>query len=165
MQEEEGHRGRRWALRVRYALMAAIAVMVVLLLFQGPRSGSPRYVLNSAYAESVAAAPGFLAVMLPGGGGDVGGGGAGGGVGGLRFYLVDTTKQVVCVYTMVGDRIRLVSAREYSRDMDIVDASLTVPTKGGAQIRSFEGTQGIDRATAEAYADGLREWQSKSEKK
>ena len=171
MQDSEVSRGERWAKRVRHVLMLTIAAMVVLLLFGAPRGSSSRLAIRSAYAEAVGAAPSMLALILPGGGGLAGGtdtGGGGGGGGGLRFYIVDTGKQVVCVYGLNGDKIRLVSAREYSRDMDILDASLDVPAstaKGPMQIKSFEGTQGIDRTTADLYATGLQKLLEEAEKK
>jgi len=137
--------GERWAKRVRWLLMLAIAFMIVLLLVDGRSGPASRFAVRSAYAEPVAAAPGFIALTLPGDGKD------------LRFYIIDTTKRVVCVYTLVGDKVRLVSAREYDRDMDIFDASFQVATKDGKSvINTFEGTQGVDRQTAAAYADGLQ---------
>lgn len=170
MQAEQAQSGSRWAARVRYALMAAIGVMVVLSLAQCWLPGTSRLAIRSAYGQAMGAAPSFLALMLPSGGGgggfgDVGGAAGGGGVGNLKFYLIDTTKQVICVYDLRGDKIRLVSAREYSRDMDIADASLDVPMRGGGRVNSFEGTQGLTRTEAAAYADGLKQWLDESEKK
>ncbi|HEY3322151.1 MAG TPA: hypothetical protein VGP72_16920 [Planctomycetota bacterium] len=43
-----------------------------------------------------------------------------------KFFLTDTTKQVICVYSLQGDQVRLVSARAFDHDRRLVDAS--VPT-------------------------------------
>jgi hypothetical protein len=134
--------------------MLAVAVMVALILLEVPWRGEQRFRVRSAYAD-FGAAPGVIAISLGGGGGTAGGGesGAAGGGGGAasRFYIIDTAKNVICVYTITGEKVRLINARKYDYDTDILDASLDV-----AGIRSFEGGNGLSRVEAKAYAEGLK---------
>jgi hypothetical protein len=141
---------------IRYGLMLAVAVMVALILLEVPWQSQQRFRVRSAYADGIGAAPGMIAISLGGGGGGGSAGGetsttAGGGSATNRFFIIDTAKNVICVYTMTGEKIRLVNARKYDADTDIVDASLDV-----AGIRSFEGGNGLSRVEAKAYSEGLK---------
>jgi hypothetical protein len=150
---------------IRYSLMLAIAGMLALILLDAPWRGEQRFRVRSAYADGFGAAPGVIALTLGGsGGGSTGEAGTGGGGGGggtaNRFFIIDTAKNVICVYTMTGEKIRLVNARKYDTDTDILDASLDV---GG--IRSFEGGNGLSRVEAKAYAEGLKKLMEASQAK
>jgi len=154
--EANESRAVRVARYIRYGLMVAIAVMVALILLEFPWRGEQRFVVRSAYADGFGAAPGVIAMALGGGGG--GGasssadtGGTSGGGGSTRFFIIDTAKNVICVYSLTGEKIRLVNARKYDYDADIPDASLDV---GG--MRAFEGGNGLSRNEAKAYSEGLK---------
>ena len=76
----------------RVALLAAIAVVLGLILTT-PRdevSGYPRF-MTRAQAEGIAANPGYLLTSVGVGNAD-------------KFYLVDTNKQVICVYGVTNDQ-------------------------------------------------------------
>jgi hypothetical protein len=154
---------------VQYALLGAIAAMAFLFwaLPPGPSGPSP-LAMKQAMAEGVAAAPGFLLITIPDVGaranvGGVGGGAVGGG-GGNRLYLADTTKEVLCTYSIGGDKIRLVGARNFSADTGIVDASLSnVPTLDAngnpvapGTMKEFEGGNGLTRSEAVLYERGIK---------
>ncbi|MBI3828520.1 MAG: hypothetical protein HY291_03330 [Planctomycetes bacterium] len=146
--------GERWARRVRMALVACIALLAV-LIFASARDG--RGTLNPfdvrpANAELISAAPGYLALSASIGNE-------------VNFYLLDSTKQVICVYQMVGDKIRLVAARDWSRDTDIPDSSLNVVSADGRQqLKAFEGGTGLDRKDADAYADAVKKLEAGEKK-
>lgn len=147
----------RWGERLRVVLVGAIVLMIGLTLWKAPWSGGDRYMMRSAYGNALGAAPGMLALTLPG---------SGDRIMDNKIYLIDTTKMVICVYAFRNEKIRLVSAREFSRDMDIMDASDSVPTPDGrGQIRPPEGNNGFDRDTAAAYADGQKLLIDQSQKK
>lgn len=153
MQNAEAKSGNeKFALGVRYVLVAAIAVLAVLIL-KDARSARDINPLNvpSAQAGIVSAAPGYLvmsqAVTLND-----------------KFYLIDTTKQVICVYHMNGDKIRLGAARDFSSDTEIVDSSVDVMTATGKRIESFEGGTGISVTEAAEYAEGLKKLLEEAEK-
>jgi hypothetical protein len=150
---------------IRYGLMAAIAAMVALILLEVPWHSEQRFRVRSAYGD-IGAAPGLLVISIGGGGGGMAGlggggdsgsasGGGGGGGGSTRFYIIDSAKKVICVYNMTGDKIRLVNARQYDCDTDILDASIDVPVAGGT-MKAFEGGNGLSRVEAKAYSEGLK---------
>lgn len=145
MAEHKG-RGETWALAARYLLLAGIVLAGGLLFAKmreqngTGRSGLPK-LLTPAQAEAVSAAPGYLMFTT-----DVGGQ--------RKFYLFDSNKKVVCVYSLTGDALRLVAAREVSYDQQIVDTSMAVRALDGSVIRSPEGGTGITRETARKYAEG-----------
>jgi hypothetical protein len=147
----------RWAERLRVVLAGAIVLMIGLTLWKAPWSGGDRYIMKSAYGNSVGAAPGMLALTLPG---------EGNATQNTKIYIVDTSKMVVCVYAFRNEKIRLVSAREFSKDMDIKDASDRMPTPDGrAWIKPPEGNNGFDRETAAAYAKGQELFEKQAKKK
>ncbi len=145
-----------FARSVRKLLLASIFGMVVLILsasLTGERSLNP-FALKSANAELISAAPGFLAMSAN--------------IAGMQtnsnFYLIDSTKHVICVYQLKGDKIRLTAARQFEKDTDNVDASLDVTGGDGRVVKSFEGGNGLDRAEAENYAEGLKKLVEAAEK-
>ena len=60
------------------------------------------------------------------------------------LYLVDTGKQRICVYRWVNPGIRLVSARAYDYDLEVVDSS------GDKNIEVKGATRGYVKAQVEA---------------
>lgn len=148
MESTQGSKGDRIAKGVRYVLLAGIATMAVLIV----ASARNPFEVKTANAELISAAPGFLALSASTGQE-------------TNFYLIDSTKQVICVYQMVGDKIRLVAARDYTKDMEIVDGSLNVLAADGRPLKPVEGGDGHDRKDAEAYADALKKLIESAEKK
>jgi len=131
---------------VRMGLVAgivAVAAMIFVDLRKDPSSG---VYLKSAHAD-IAAAPDFIALTAAADQNS-------------KFYLVDTTKQVICVYQLVGEKIRLVAARDFSQDTDIVDTSSAV---GGQP--SPEGGNGATVKEAILYRDALKKAIDDAEKK
>lgn len=137
----------RW---IRNVLILAVFVFAVLLVTKQDDGGSfnPLSVRN-VNAEMIAAAPGFLALSVSPGGGN--------------FFIIDTSRQVICVYQLDGEKVRLVSARDFHRDTDIVDSSLVVPGPNNRPIK-IEGGSGVDAAAAAAYADGIKKAIDNAEK-
>jgi hypothetical protein len=93
--------------------------------------------MSRAQAQGICASPGYLMTTL-------------GATNADRFYLMDTNKQVICVYSVDGDKLRLVAARKVDYDSDIWDAS--VPLKG----IKVEGGNGVSRDEAKAYLDEFK---------
>ena len=156
MEESKTERSSNLARNVRKLLLASIFGMVVLILsasLTGERSLNP-FALKSANAELISAAPGFLALSAN--------------IAGINtssnFYLIDSTKHVICVYQLKGEKIRLTAARQFEKDTDIVDSSLDVTGGDGRVVKSFEGGNGLDRAEAENYAEGLKKLVEAAEK-
>jgi hypothetical protein len=136
-----------WADRLvkpaRILLVGGIAVVLTLLVI-GPRNNSVLNPLNvqRAYAEGgVCAAPGYILLTAKQGGA-------------AKFFICDTNKQVLCSYEMNGAKLRLVSARKFDADSQIFDASLLPGIEG-------HGT-GVDRKTAQAYADAIKALKDKA---
>ena len=136
----------------RFVLLTAIAVVGALIL-TAPQSevglGKP-YMMRSAFAEmggggGIASAPGYL-LMTQGSASTT-----------QKFYIVETNKQVICEYTSVGDRLRLIAARKFDYD-DIPDCSIVgVRTADGRMALSPEqGGNGITRDEAKLYGDGVK---------
>lgn len=144
----------KWAARARSVLLALIAVLLALIV-AGPENrgiGNP-LTLSRAQAEGVAAAPGHLVLTSPM-------------TNDSKFYLIDTTRKVVCVYNLNGSKMRLVAARKMDHDAEIVDSSVNVTTADGkSQIKSFEGGNGIDRSVAKDYSEGLKKMLEAATKK
>lgn len=154
MESNQASAGERWARRMRAVLIAGIALIAV-LIFASARDGRGSlnpFEVRNANAEMISAAPGYLALSASIGNE-------------VNFYLLDSTKQVICVYQMVGDKIRLVAARDWSRDTDIPDSSLNVVSADGRQqLKAFEGGTGLDRKDAETYADAVKKLESGDKK-
>lgn len=119
-------RAARW---MRFALLTAIAVLLGLIVTT-PRNQVPLS-MSRAQANAVAAAPGFLLTTLTA-------------TNGSQFFLVDTVKQVICVYNVTGDKLRLEGARKFDTDSDILDGSFP-------SHPAIEGGNGLARDEATAY--------------
>jgi len=65
-----------------------------------------------------------------------------------KFYITDTNRKVICVYTLAGEKLRLVSARNIDNDSKIVDGSIQAPI-------AIEGA-GVTRTQAEQYAQNCK---------
>ena len=62
------------------------------------------------------------------------------------LYLIDTAKQRVCVYRWTGNRLGLVSAREYAYDLELLE------TTGDKTVETLEGApRGYVKAQVEAF--------------
>jgi hypothetical protein len=143
--------GDRLATYTRATLLTAIAVIVALLIV-GKRNGGMDYPLtmDMAQANGIAATPGYLALNTSAG---------------SVFYIIDTNKQVICTYKTNGGELRLVSARKFDYDGDIPDGSLAIPVPGGRTIKALDGSDGLDRATAKEYSEGLKKMMEAAPKK
>src|SRR5437764_1293814 len=106
---ESGGMNHRLSKITRAFLLVAIAILLALLI-SAPQDEGWRMPLSmsSAQANSIAVAPGFIMLTVPTGPGG-------------SLYITDTNKQVVCGYSMVGDKLRLNSARKFDFDSDILD--------------------------------------------
>jgi hypothetical protein len=141
-----GDKLARWT---RLGLIAGIAIVAGLLMTNPHSTSLNPFVVNRANAEGgIAAAPGYLVLTVNVGAAS-------------RFYIIDTTKKVVCIYDVVGDKLRLVSARRFDFDGDIFDGSIGV-TKFA---RGIEGGNGIDRKEAKEYGEAINKMWEESQKK
>ncbi|HEY3318886.1 MAG TPA: hypothetical protein VGP72_00210 [Planctomycetota bacterium] len=135
MNNEPVPRSERLAYSARLLLLGAIAT-VATLIFVAPRNEGIPLGIGKAHAEgSVCAAPGYLMLTMSVGAAS-------------RLYVNDTNKQVLCVYEVTGDKLRLWSARKYDFDETIFDASIQ-----GAGGKTPEGGNGITREEAKAYGE------------
>ncbi|MCZ7645011.1 MAG: hypothetical protein M5U26_06960 [Planctomycetota bacterium] len=150
MDTHQPTRSERLARQARNLLLAGIVAVLGLILLNARESGHPLRV-GSAQAESIAAAPNFLALSTA--------------TGANSFYIIDTAEQVICVYQMRGDTPRLVSVRNFSVDTDIADSSIeTIRGPDGKPIK-IEGGSGVNTADAKAYAEGFAKLLEEAEKK
>ena len=140
-----------WALRVRRFLIAGIGALVLLLILTPQDRPLNPLNVQSARATGVGAAPGFLLLTDGLSGVDA------------RFYLVDTSTNVMAVYATNSEKIRLLTVRNFDKDTDIVDASITIQGPDGRPIQ-VEGGSGIDQKAAGYYADKLKEFLDKIDK-
>ncbi|MCW8133362.1 MAG: hypothetical protein KIS92_23670 [Planctomycetota bacterium] len=152
MESTQVSRSERWARAVRFALLSGIAALSVLIVASVSDGAKNPFRIKDANAELISAAPGFIAMTSSIGTG-------------VNFYLIDTNVGVICVYQMDGDKIRLVAARDFTHDTDIVDGSLNVVAADGKQLKAFEGGSGLDKKDAEAYAEALKKLIESAEKK
>lgn len=125
-------RAARWT---RFVIVAAIAVVLGLIVTT-PRNEVP-LTMSRAQAEGIGAAPGYLVTTL-------------GANAAEKFYLIDTNNKVICVYSVNGDKLRLVAARKFDIDSDIWDAS--TPLKGIV----VEGGNGVSRNQAKNYLEEFK---------
>ena len=121
----------------RFILAGAIAVVVTLIVIGSQNRGwvNPLSVTQARADGSIVAAPGYLALTMKLGVG--------------HFHLFDTDKKEICTYQLVGDKLRLVAARKFDFDSDIVAGDIQT-TKHGHGI---EGANGITRSEAKDYAE------------
>jgi len=62
-----------------------------------------------------------------------------------KFYITDTDKTTICVYTLETDKLRLVSVRKFDADSKIMDGTIKINGK------TLEGVMAT-RNDAEQYA-------------
>lgn len=124
----------------RVILLGGIAVVLGLIVISPKNSTivNPLTVGRAQADGSICAAPGYLMLTMPVGAAS-------------KLYLNDTNKQVLCVYEVTGDKLRLVNARKYDHDSAIFDMSIP-----GAQNKVPEGGNGITRDEAKSYGDGIQ---------
>ena len=139
--------GDKLAQVTRFCLVAAIAVVAALIL-AAPQQFNPLALKNATAEGGISAAPGYIALTANLGNAS-------------RFYIVDKNKQVICVYTMNGDKLRLQSVRRFDFDSDIFAGDL--PT--ARQANGIEGGNGITRAEAKEYAEAIKKMREDFEKK
>jgi hypothetical protein len=140
--------GDKLARVARLALIGGIAVVAALLV-TSPRPLENPFTLSRAQAEGIAAAPGYLSMTVTVGNQS-------------KFYVIDTNKKAICVYDIVGDKVRLVSARKFDFDSEIFDGSIAVQPKYG---RGIEGGSGIDRKEAKEYSEAIAKMWEDAKKK
>jgi|GEM_PF-1729042 len=123
----------RLAKIARMALIAIIAVIAGMLIAgrNNPFNSKP------AHANNIAAAPGYLMLTLTPSAAST-------------LYVTDTNKQVICGYSLTGDKLRLTSARKYDFDSDVFDGSIDAP-------KPLEGGNGLNRAETEVYSKSIKE--------
>jgi len=134
----ESVKSEKLAKAARAVLLGAIALVLGLIILSPKNSSFNPMTVGRAQADgSVCAAPGYLMLTMAIGANS-------------KLYLNDTNKQVLCVYEVTGDKLRLVSARKYDSDAAIFDMS--IPSKGKVP----EGGNGITRDEAKAYGDEIQ---------
>jgi hypothetical protein len=144
--------GDTLAFTARMLILTGIGVLAILIATTP--NANPLSVKHAQAEGGIAAAPGYIALTTNGSNA-------------ARFYLVNSAKQVICVYTLNGGQLRLVAARKFDHDRQIFDASISVVTPEGISMKAFEGTDGLDRSEAKGYAEGLKKlWeQAQNQKK
>jgi hypothetical protein len=140
--------GDKLARVTRLVLLGGIAIIAALLV-TSPRPLENPFAISRAQAEGIAAAPGYLSMTVTVGNQS-------------KFYIIDSNKKVICVYDIVGDKARLVSARKFDFDSDIFDGSLAVQPKFA---RGIEGGSGIDRKEAKEYSEAIAKMWEDAKKK
>jgi hypothetical protein len=141
--------GDKLASVTRFVLVAGIAVVGALILAGPERGGiSNPLLMQRAQADGgIAAAPGYLLLSVN--------------AAGARFFIVDKNKEVICSYTMTGEKLRLQSVRKFDYDSEIFAGDLPA----GKETQGIEGGNGIDRAEAKEYADAIKKLRDDFEKK
>jgi len=91
----------------RYLLVALFAAA----LAAGWMTGNPD---RASAATPIGAAPNYLSCTVKIGNNS-------------KFYITDTNSRTVCVYSLIGDSIRLVSVRKFDFDSRVMDSSLNAP--------------------------------------
>ena len=138
MAGEDRSFGEHVASAVRYIIVGMIAVV----LFGTSDDG--RSAMNRAYASGgIAAAPGYHATTINGTG--------------SRFYITDTNAKIICVYSLHGERLKLVSARRFDNDEKVFDGSIKAPIaiEGGSGV-NFEDTEKYVRNAKPAVDDLMK---------
>ncbi len=106
-------------------LLVLLGVVLTALVVRGGPSG------GKAYAGGGGATGGIIAIAGNGEKADI-------------LYVVDTGKQRICVYRWLNPGLRLVAARGYDFDMEILDSS------GDRTIEGRGATRGYVKAQVEA---------------
>ena len=136
----ESVKSEKLAKAARAVLLGAIALVLGLIILSPKNSSFNPLTVGRAQADgSVCAAPGYLMLTMAIGANS-------------KLYLNDTNKQVLCVYEVTGDKLRLVSARKYDSDATIFDMS--IPSAKGGKVP--EGGNGITRDEAKTYGDEIQ---------
>jgi hypothetical protein len=132
MSEQKLSAGERLAIVTRYLCVAVFAVVIFGGgLGQKAPSLNP-LPLNAAYAAGgISSAPGYLSLTMKNGNNN-------------KFYLVDTNRQMILVYALNNDQLRLVSARCFDVDRKILDGTIKAPM-------AIEGSNGVTYSEAEQY--------------
>jgi hypothetical protein len=148
MTAEQKTTGDKLAFAARMLILTGIGVLAILIATVPSGTANPLRVGNAQADGGIASAPGYLALTTLEGNNS-------------RFYLINSDRKTICVYTLNGGMLRLVSVRKFDEDSKIFDASVPVTLASGAQMKAFEGTDGLDRTQAKAYAEGLKKmWDS-----
>ncbi len=122
----------RLALTARLGIFVLAGVLALGALF-GAKDAGPLNLGKVFATGRNSAAPGYLSLTVRPGSAN-------------KFYIVDTTRQVICVYNLSSsDELRLVSARRFDHDRSIMDATIPAP-KPLEKINT-----GVTYAEAEAY--------------
>jgi hypothetical protein len=150
MTDDKKSLGDRLAFTARMLILTGIGVLAILIATTP--NANPLSVKHAQAEGGVAAAPGYLVLTTNGSNA-------------ARFYLVNSAKQTICVYTLNGGELRLVAARKFDYDSQIFDASIQVDLPSGMRMKAPEGTDGFDRTQAKAYAEGLKAMWDKAQKK
>ena len=138
MSEENGSVLEKLAIVSRYLLVALFAAALASGWF-GASS-------DRAFAAApVGAAPSCLSCTMKA-------------AGNSKLYITDTNKKVICVYSLNGESLRLVSARKYDFDSRIVDGSMPVHGK------ALDGIAAT-REAAQSYVKGCQPELDKLSKK
>lgn len=149
MNDQSTPLGDRLARIARGVLLAAIAVVSALIVLGPQNHGLPNPLsVGRANADgSLSAAPGYIIMPVKQGAA-------------ARFLICDSTKQVICLYEMNAEKLRLISVRKFDKDSEIFDASLRVGREAP------EGhAKGLTRAQAGEYADAIKAFRENFEKK
>jgi hypothetical protein len=131
MREESTRLPERVALCARYLIIAGFA-MVFSVMMWGAKD-------DRAHASSpVAAAPSVISFTAKINRDS-------------KFYITDTSRKIICVYSLVGDKLRLVSARKYNHDSQILDSNLpgAITIEGGNGITAEQAEQYVKQAKPE----------------
>ena len=124
MSEEYPSFGEKLAALARYVLVAIFAVALVCGTWRAKSE-------TQAFAATpVSAASSYLSFTAKANGGS-------------KFYITDTNKKVICVYSLNSDQLRLVGARKFDQDSKVVDGSIKAPI-------ALEGA-GITREQVQQY--------------
>lgn len=125
----------------RTILLGGIVAVLGLIVISPKNSNivNPLTVGRAQADGSVCAAPGYLMLTMSIGANS-------------KLYLNDSNKQVLCVYEVTGDKLRLVSARKYDNDATIFDMS--IPSAKGGKVP--EGGNGITRDEAKIYGEEIQ---------
>lgn len=138
MAENKRSFSERLAIWARCIIVALFGVLVFSGLSGQKDSGFPAF-LSPAQVHAtggICAAPDYLMLTVHAN---------------QRFFVVDTiaAPKRICVYSLNGDQLRLVSARRIDADLEIFDGSIAAP-------KSIESGSGVTAEEAEAYLNNLK---------
>lgn len=144
------HFGDKVASVTRIILVAAIVIVAALIISNPSRQDSMNpFTVGRANAEGIVSAPGYIALTSPTG---------------QNFYIIDSKKQVICVYSILGGQLRLVAARKFDYDTKIWDDSVNL-AKYNPKLIPWDNGDGIfrdpplnepDALSAKTYAEAFQ---------